>query len=1497
MSVAWRQLLLLGACVASTAATDCDAQFNNELAEARRQQLLITPSSDDPFPPDATDVHTPHVWFENGKAVVTVGLGTVPGHPNGPVHPNVASTDPAELHYISKLWVTDQNDKILGVATFLATQATPRLEVSLNGTTTALTGYALCNVHGYFASNSTPVPSTVGVADDDGRCLTPCFPDDVGFDDQGNCLQSQLVETDALILHKQLTGASSANTTDTGVANIVIDAERQVARFPFPSQAVNDFFTVKMIYVKNQARVVAAYTPTAYDPNEKWLEYSFYIPRDSEYLEAFFFDSKIGLHSLPRVTIPEEMRSRLLDPCGVRVCGRRRQPARCKLLEARRVDALRHHRAEVNQVDPFLPSSGDTLHLPVQKFDSGFALVTVGLGAGHPTVASEDPGEVHYIASIYVVDDESDTVVAMAEFTATSAGPPSLRFKVSQSVSSLTPFALCNKHGLFQGESAVSPYYHRDAPSFCELNVCSSNELGLDSDHQCAQFSVLKAEALRRQESSFSTTSAFPPSDSNAKHTPFITLDADSSTGKVTVGLGTVSGDPSDPTHPTTFSMDPTLLHFIELIYVEDQLGRVVAAGQLTVVDVEPAVLGFTIPTGVTHLTAFALCNQHGLFASSNLSVDGRASSLTPFESPRMCGVSACGSMAKGAQSCPLFENEKSVVISRHKLITGVVEPFPPTASNYTFEAPYVGWKTATRVVVSGDDLDYWNGRPDPSDVRYITHVFVENQDSTVIAMAMFTGTTYYDDAFEFEVPAGTTTLTAFLMYNNQGLLRGDPFVMDRTFTAVASRMLDKKSCLVEPGEIFFSPKYGPEPYCIQFAAIHGDARLWAKQLDKSVGPWSAGSKYAYTMRQMGTKFVVKIGAADGSGAPAAADGQSGGIFASPQPVTSDVRYVLVFDAAGVVIGGASYAAYGGFPNVLSFSIVEDTAELSVQFLSTTEGLIALPNITVDTSRTRGVTHTCGVSACASRPQLLHCFAFALRASEIRMQQLNHYNTPDPFRPNVSPKHTPRIETSDNETMAAVTVGTPSAPHPQVASADPATVHFISTIYVEDQDERIIAMTELSATTEAPLLSFRIPAGTTQMTAFAFCNVHGLFGSIPFNLTKAAPASGGVVECRLSGCHVDTGLPSADGSCIQFDVLRADALRRFPDPVADANPYLSVETANGSVTVRWIPSADFPITMWNGTQVGPQFLEAMYVEDQTGTIIGAGKYTWQKIVPEFTFQLPKQATSVVAYFLHTTGGLHFQKTSTVVTPAADAGDVVCGFVSCGGTKPCTRLSNMRAQMMAHAATVHNSTSGPDGDSSSAGDTSSELPAVRLVSYTNADGTLSVNASAPAAVPMLSEDAMGDSPVEWLGALYAVDQNGAVVALTGWNDPPEGGAAVLLSFSPPVGTSVVQVYAFYAGFGLVASQPHLVDTPYNAWEASCEVARAVAFVGVDDVGGGAEDNDDDFVAMVLLWGVVCLAGSLTVLGAGLVISKASQRAQRPSFTSMMEETELELSSRA
>merc|ERR1719450_1500175 len=108
-------------------------------------------------------------------------------------------------------------------------------------------------------------------------------------------------------------------------------------------------------------------------------------------------------------------------------------------------------------------------------------------------------------------------------------------------------------------------------------------------------------------------------------------------------------------------------------------------------------------------------------------------------------------------------------------------------------------------------------------------------------------------------------------------------------------------------------------------------------------------------------------------------------------------------------------------------------------------------------------------------------FCPTMHAEFLRRQGNAPWNRATPYNETHGAKHTPYINVS--RSVAVVKVGDGSPYHPMSASSDlNGSPHFITHLYVLDQDDGFVAMSALDpAQSSIAQLEFDIPQGTTQL--------------------------------------------------------------------------------------------------------------------------------------------------------------------------------------------------------------------------------------------------------------------------------------------------------------------------------------------------------------------------------------------------------------------------------
>merc|ERR1712023_577672 len=90
-----------------------------------------------------------------------------------------------------------------------------------------------------------------------------------------------------------------------------------------------------------------------------------------------------------------------------------------------------------------------------------------------------------------------------------------------------------------------------------------------------------------------------------------------------------------------------------------------------------------------------------------------------------------------------------------------------------------------------------------PSEVHWVDHIWVKNQDGDVVAMRDLDATEASPATITFEVPEGTTELIAYEHCNLHGLFQGDAVAVTPAQTrAGKSSTCDARFCTAEAGEV-----------------------------------------------------------------------------------------------------------------------------------------------------------------------------------------------------------------------------------------------------------------------------------------------------------------------------------------------------------------------------------------------------------------------------------------------------------------------------------------------------------------------------------------------------------------------------------------------------------------------------------------------------------------------------------------------------------------------
>ena len=255
-----------------------------------------------------------------------------------------------------------------------------------------------------------------------------------------------------------------------------------------------------------------------------------------------------------------------------------------------------------------------------------------------------------------------------------------------------------------------------------------------------------------------------------------------------------------------------------------------------------------------------------------------------------------------------------------------------------------------------------------------------------------------------------------------------------------------------------------------------------------------------------------------------------------------------------------------------------------------------------------------------------------LRLDYVR-RHFEEFNSTLPYTEEGGTKHTPYVEVTNR--TATVTVGNGDKEggvyHPMVASGDPSVVHWVNYIYVADQNDEIIVLKTMDPTDGMPAqFSFTVPKGVTQLTAYEFCNLHGLWKGPTFSMNDPVEA----VTATDTVCKKDDVPPNSYESW-HADFIRRQALPPFDESepyVEDGKhaPYITLNGSTGTVAVG--PEENMHVMVGGDAETPPHWITSIYIVDQNEQIIAFQALDPNGVdIATMDFVVPQSATELTAY--------------------------------------------------------------------------------------------------------------------------------------------------------------------------------------------------------------------------------------------------------------------------
>jgi len=260
-------------------------------------------------------------------------------------------------------------------------------------------------------------------------------------------------------------------------------------------------------------------------------------------------------------------------------------------------------------------------------------------------------------------------------------------------------------------------------------------------------------------------------------------------------------------------------------------------------------------------------------------------------------------------------------------------------------------------------------------------------------------------------------------------------------------------------------------------------------------------------------------------------------------------------------------------------------------------------------------------------------------------RQLEEWNASSPFI-DEGDKHIPHItfqksNETETSTNAVVTVGgTGGIYHPMVASDKPEDVHIISHIYVMDQDNKIVAMKLTHPETEdVPIrFFFQVPEGATELTPYAFCNLHGLWKGPTVNQPYTEGLGEPQDNCGPSNHDVRSKSFMADYFLQQRNTFDSD-VAYTEEKDEKHTPYITITEANGKIMGSVVVGTTEVFHPMNGVDYDivdstPHWINTIWVVDQEKELVAMEHLDVKSEangIAQIKFEVPDSVTTLKAY--------------------------------------------------------------------------------------------------------------------------------------------------------------------------------------------------------------------------------------------------------------------------
>ena len=1197
--------MILGA--TQTLAAECGATECNALRASLQRRMLsgAFPNTDKIYEPNTPtsalpayvmQLHTPVVRVVNGIASVTVGADTrktntatgTPGMPmihpmsgdTNPTFPSAYPLDTTSYHHIDAIYVEDQANNVIAIDTNLNPASSPSAFLSfiVPKGVTQMTPYASCTVHGVFKGESVVVATSdiwdVSAAYDDPFVCRPrgCGSTDLYGDTLLARWQAQdFTKAGTGIYATPTTAQAEGNlpvfTNSAASSTITISIGKVGSTPAVGSLDYNTLHFTDSIFAVDQTGKVVAYgvflPQTGAAPS-----LTFDVPAGVDTLKAFAHSNDFGL-SVGEATIAKTTDFKI----GTTGASLAQCFAECAAL-ANEGNPLKGNRRECPDMPVFGVESTVDMATSRTFLDLGLARSIQHIEFVIPSHNIADTFQV-LVSNENVnvpcdeVDDAKYVSCASGVLTKSSLAQDSADlYFIECRMTPVAPFlANCVKVVTSAASQTLTSVTVRGMPTFVvdASNACRVN--ALTSDAMLLQLTA-KNQLLQTQADDAALYD---------KHKPYLMIVGNQAT--ITIGktsfpwvTETVSTHPQDNEH------------FMDTLYAVDELGRVIAAGALNPSTGVPVTFSFTLPEGVQRVVPYAHCNLHGLFVGDAVYIETLGTTTPSADMlSAACVFSQCGAQMPGRT--PFIDDGSASTWLKTEAVRKATSVSKLDNNNNnagtdaltalhtaTLKAEANGWYTVE--VPNHPHAKNSGVAADPFAAHFIGFVWVEDQNSAVIASAFPSPMASANNVLRFQMPTGTTAATPKVYCNQHGTYTGATVDSPVLPTSPPTQNA-LGTCLNVATFLPYEPSLGVSQQRITPCETLASDQL-ALGLADTTGDMAYVEKHTpfVTVAVDTTKIRVVIGKT-GNFHPMLAATDSTVHFVDLIWVTytdiNDVTEVgqVVAPSPDSTLGADGLFYEFTFPTYAKTAQAYSHCNQHGLFTSTVFTFASVPNTP------RAAPAACTIPAA-------RCLDFTYGKTNGDAQLTCDASKADLLRgvdkTSTTPTLTPTITLYPATTTTDAYVVLIDTTSGQSNSFRNTATTFVATITVTDNANKVVALGKFSPTEAYSSLRFNIPVGTTSLTAHIQMNDKSYYVS---TVTSVTTTLNGAAGCVIGKCLLSAATTTNDYGLVSMPVM-SDGLNpvvpatAVPTAVPTAEPTVAPISENPTLETLSPNATDAP---------------------------------------------------------------------------------------------------------------------------------------------------------------------------------------------------------------------------------------------------------------------------------------------------------------------------------